>query len=442
MPDEVPVKPVKKNTLYRRFRAWEIRLDRRQQQREIIPDTVDTTHRQCCNCGHEYIGRGCPQCGQVGTWERFSWRQAFLNLLDIWGLGNRPMHRTLRELFWRPGYMIRDYLLGHRQFYFPPFKLLAVIAVLLIATSWFTGVEVGSVFGSFKDDSFANDVLSNSKRFSGFFSLLFNAGVRICQFLGKNLIYEWLFLGAVAVIGIWIAFHRYHRYNFVETYICFVFIMAQQLLTDVPIMFGTGLNNYVTAHVATGVMPLVSSMFTVAGDVISSLYNMATLLLVVMTLRQFYGLKWKTTVWRLFISLVTLIAIGLVIITIIVIFYRDDVNVMARTHIMLALMLIPAAFTLANWMLNNYKSSVEPSIITTCKCLMLSVFMIPVGSVKADVYEYGILMSVILVILYGFALVAASLLPIMLYKKTQRTWLAIMVPVAIVALLVYLPFLI
>ena len=56
-----------------------------------------------------------------------------MNFLDIWGLGNRPMFRTLRELFWRPGYMVRDYLNGHRQFYFPPFKLLAVVIVFLIS---------------------------------------------------------------------------------------------------------------------------------------------------------------------------------------------------------------------------------------------------------------------------------------------------------------------
>lgn len=130
---------IKKNTLYRRFRAWESRLNRRQQQREIVPDTFDESERKCVNCGTSYEGRVCPQCGQVGTWSRYNLKQVTLNILDIWGLGNRPIFRTLKELFWRPGYMIRDYLMGHRQFYFPPFKLLAVIAVLLIATSWLTG---------------------------------------------------------------------------------------------------------------------------------------------------------------------------------------------------------------------------------------------------------------------------------------------------------------
>ena len=103
------VKPIKKNTWSRNLRALDLRLDRRQQQRAPIPVKIDDTERTCSNCSTVYRGRVCPQCGQVGVWKRFTWRQAILNLLDIWGLGNRPMFRTLRDLFWRPGYMARDY---------------------------------------------------------------------------------------------------------------------------------------------------------------------------------------------------------------------------------------------------------------------------------------------------------------------------------------------
>ena len=42
------------------------------------------------------------------------------------------MLRTLIELFWRPGYMIRDYINGKRQCYMRPFHLLFVIAAIYI----------------------------------------------------------------------------------------------------------------------------------------------------------------------------------------------------------------------------------------------------------------------------------------------------------------------
>ena len=122
----------------RNCHAWSLRFDHRLQQHSMV-GSFDETERKCINCGHRYEGRICPQCGQAGTWSRYTWKQAILNFLDIWGLGNRPMFRTLRELFWRPGYMIRDYLDGHRKFYFPPFKLVAVVVVLLVFVGWLTG---------------------------------------------------------------------------------------------------------------------------------------------------------------------------------------------------------------------------------------------------------------------------------------------------------------
>jgi len=52
--------------------------------------------------------------------------------LDVWGLGNRGMFRTLRDLVLRPGYMIRDYLSGMQMAYFPPFKLFFLLTALSV----------------------------------------------------------------------------------------------------------------------------------------------------------------------------------------------------------------------------------------------------------------------------------------------------------------------
>lgn len=53
--------------------------------------------------------------------------------LDVWGLGNRGMFRTLRDLLLRPGYMIRDYLSGMQMAYFPPFKMFFLLSTLSLA---------------------------------------------------------------------------------------------------------------------------------------------------------------------------------------------------------------------------------------------------------------------------------------------------------------------
>ena len=91
-----------------------------------------------------------------------------MNFLDILGLGNRPMFQTIRELFVRPGYMVRDYLNGQRQRYFPPFKMLAVMALLLVFVTWLTNQKHYSFLGELVllyNESFADQLSEKSLSF-------------------------------------------------------------------------------------------------------------------------------------------------------------------------------------------------------------------------------------------------------------------------------------
>lgn len=85
-----------------------------------------------------YVWRGvsgellCPRCGQSAKIGRYLFKKAFLLFLDVWGLGNRGMFRTLRDLLLRPGFLIRDYISGMQMAYFPPFKLLFLLTALYL----------------------------------------------------------------------------------------------------------------------------------------------------------------------------------------------------------------------------------------------------------------------------------------------------------------------
>ncbi len=89
----------------------------------------------CSTCGTSFRGNYCPRCGQSSRIGRYSLKQAFLLFLDVWGLGNRGMFRTMRDLLLRPGYMIRDYLQGMQMAYFPPFKMFFLLATFSILVS-------------------------------------------------------------------------------------------------------------------------------------------------------------------------------------------------------------------------------------------------------------------------------------------------------------------
>ena len=107
---------------YKRFKEWE------QQPHQVAPLSED--HHKCATCGTHYEGNYCPRCGQSAKIGRYSFKNAILLYLDVWGLGNRGMFRSIRDLILRPGYMIRDYLRGMQMAYFPPFKMFFLLLAL------------------------------------------------------------------------------------------------------------------------------------------------------------------------------------------------------------------------------------------------------------------------------------------------------------------------
>ncbi len=117
---------------YKRFREWQL------QPHQVAP-LVNEPH-ECATCGTHYEGNYCPRCGQSAKIGRYSFKKAFLLFLDVWGLGNRGMFRTIRDLILRPGYMIRDYLQGMQMAYFPPFKMFFLLVALSLIVE--TGLNV------------------------------------------------------------------------------------------------------------------------------------------------------------------------------------------------------------------------------------------------------------------------------------------------------------
>lgn len=115
-------------TRWREFRQWQVTPYR-------VPPLDITAQHECINCGESYEGACCPRCGQPAKWRRLTLRNLLSNFFDVWGMGSRSMPRALLHLLLRPGYMIGDYIKGHRQPYFPPFKMLFVLttAAMLLA---------------------------------------------------------------------------------------------------------------------------------------------------------------------------------------------------------------------------------------------------------------------------------------------------------------------
>ena len=109
-----------------RLSAW--------QRKSVEAQPLSAEKHECLNCGTAFTGNFCPRCGQSAAVARFTFRHALSKTLEVWGLGNRSLPRTLWHLIYRPGYMIGDYLEGRQAPYFPPIKMLFLVTAAFVVT--------------------------------------------------------------------------------------------------------------------------------------------------------------------------------------------------------------------------------------------------------------------------------------------------------------------
>lgn len=94
---------------------------------------------KCLNCGTEFEGNFCPECGQNAETGRFTMRFIFENLLAAFLSKDGGIWYTLKNLFTRPGEMIVEILNGKRRRYFSPFPMLICALTVYILLYTFTG---------------------------------------------------------------------------------------------------------------------------------------------------------------------------------------------------------------------------------------------------------------------------------------------------------------
>jgi hypothetical protein len=99
-------------------------------------EAIKTT--KCLNCGTEFQGNFCPECGQSAETGRFTMCFIFENLLAAFLSKDGGIWFTLKNLFTRPGAMVVDILNGKRRKYFSPFPMLfcsLTLYVLILSIS-------------------------------------------------------------------------------------------------------------------------------------------------------------------------------------------------------------------------------------------------------------------------------------------------------------------
>ena len=94
---------------------------------------------KCLNCGTEFQGKFCPNCGQKADTGRFTISFIFTNLIQGILSNDGGVWFTLKNLFTRPGAMMVDIINGKRKSYFSPFPMLFLTLAFYVMIFSFTG---------------------------------------------------------------------------------------------------------------------------------------------------------------------------------------------------------------------------------------------------------------------------------------------------------------
>lgn len=125
---------MKLKELYHRYRTW--------QKTPSQKWDKGTSEQSCPNCGLEFSGNYCPICGQKSSDGRITWRWVWKSILDVWGMDSKALPYTILQLLLRPGYLINDYINGHRQVCYKPVNMLFIVAILYVIVAQLSGHNV------------------------------------------------------------------------------------------------------------------------------------------------------------------------------------------------------------------------------------------------------------------------------------------------------------
>lgn len=264
MPDELMDKE-QLIQYYHRFCRW-------QQAEPRYVNRHEGEVRHCHNCGTEFSDNFCPRCGQRAEVGRVGWRSIRDNIALLWGLDSRSLSYTLVQLLGRPGYLVRDYISGHRQVSFPPVKMLVIVCLFVVVFE--------SVF------HVKNDVLG----------IKFDVQKidEIVEWINAQKSWATLFLQSFYILPTWLVFRfapGYPRHTLPEGFFLQLFLSV------------------------------LSILLVFVGYLNENLELALWIIYMYITYRQLFGYGWWGTLWRLAVILLLAVITLVAVVVIVGIFY-------------------------------------------------------------------------------------------------------------------------
>ena len=278
---------------YRRFTEWQ------RQPHQVAP--LSEEEHECATCGTRYEGNYCPRCGQSSRIGRYSFQKALLLFLDVWGMGNRGMFRSIRDLILRPGYMIRDYLQGMQMAYFPPFKMLFLLCTLSFLID--SGLNIQGI-NRYKLSMEQGKEYTEQRKAEYMSDKTLNAISRTSKIAAQDIIqltvekiqdhYQFVILFSLLVFSLplWLLLRHCPAIPDLRLSECFV---SMVYITNMILIY-------------TLIPSLLCFSYTA-----ESRFNLVAMILAVIPIRQLSGYSYWGTIWRLLLAFIPFIFILLLL---------------------------------------------------------------------------------------------------------------------------------
>lgn len=179
---------------------------------------VSNNSKICKNCALPINGKYCSNCGQDSSTHRISlhyiWHDLQHGLLHF----DNGIFYTIKQLLYRPGHTIKDFIDGKRVSHFKPFSFLIIMA---------------TIYGLLSKNAFVNSVDLNSA------DSVLKTYVKMVEWTLHHLTYSSLALIITTTIASYLAFKK-QGYNFAEhlilnTYYRGLVLLIMTLL--IPLMY-------------------------------------------------------------------------------------------------------------------------------------------------------------------------------------------------------------
>lgn len=220
----------------------------------------------CKNCGNEFDGNFCNQCGQKASVTRLTYKSLADNLMHGFLHVDKGFFYTIRMLIINPGKVVIDFINCKRAAYFQPFPLLIILA---------------TIYGLF--ESMINPVKENIEKVSDKMSEVDKPIIELVNFFISHISHNYALLNIFLIppfaLAIRIAFRKANSKKYNATEYLFAGAYLSSLYLVINIIF----------------LPLI--YFINRTEYEDSLSVIATLIYVFVTLRFLYEL-FKDTFWK------------------------------------------------------------------------------------------------------------------------------------------------